>query len=283
MFAPDSVIWQRTSDIRLFGAAGYALLLQVAHPTVGAGVRQFSSYQGDPWSRLSRTAHFLLTMIYRGPEASAAFARRLREMHKDIKGTLPDGRRYHALEPEAFAWVHATLVDAIVQGNARFGVAMSPDERARFYEDFRRLGLSYGVRERDLPTSWDGFREYFDEMVRTRLENTDAVQDLIGTSYRGTPSPGLPGFVWRIVGGPFGRAMRVSGLALLPLPLRERFGVRWTERHERAARRIASVMRAATPLMPNALRVSGPHTLRLLDRFGDDRLRFGQTAPALRP
>ena len=35
--------------------AGYALVLQVAHPTVAAGVEEHSRYRQDPWGRLVRT------------------------------------------------------------------------------------------------------------------------------------------------------------------------------------------------------------------------------------
>ena len=31
------------------------------------------------------------------------------------RATNPDGSKYHALEPEAYAWVHATLIEATVR------------------------------------------------------------------------------------------------------------------------------------------------------------------------
>ena len=45
-------------DARLFAASGYALLLQVSHPTVGAGVTQHSNFKQDPWGRLIRTLDY---------------------------------------------------------------------------------------------------------------------------------------------------------------------------------------------------------------------------------
>ena len=39
-------------------------------------------------------------------------------MHKRIKGVRPDGERYHALEPRPYAWVHATLAEAIVRAHS---------------------------------------------------------------------------------------------------------------------------------------------------------------------
>lgn len=43
-------------------ASGYALLLQVAHPTVGAGVAEHSNYAQDPFGRLIRTLDYLFVM-----------------------------------------------------------------------------------------------------------------------------------------------------------------------------------------------------------------------------
>src|SRR5271166_4929316 len=51
LLAPDplTITWQCASDARVILAAGYALLLQVAHPTVGAGVSEHSQFLLDPW------------------------------------------------------------------------------------------------------------------------------------------------------------------------------------------------------------------------------------------
>ena len=82
----DSPVWRYGSDIRLFGTAGYALLLQVAHPTVGAGVAEHSTFQQDPWGRLHRTLDYVHGTIYGGPRLAGEIGRRVREMHRDIKG-----------------------------------------------------------------------------------------------------------------------------------------------------------------------------------------------------
>src|SRR5205807_8487468 len=55
LVGPDSVSWQRGSDARLYLVMLYPLLLQVAHPTVGAGVRDYSDFEKRPWARLLRT------------------------------------------------------------------------------------------------------------------------------------------------------------------------------------------------------------------------------------
>src|SRR5271165_7194283 len=97
---PGSITWRYAADARTLLAAGYALVLQVAHPTVGAGVAEHSAYREDPWGRLLRTLDFTTSVIYTDPVSAAAVARGIRLRHRRIKGVRPDGRRYHALDPD---------------------------------------------------------------------------------------------------------------------------------------------------------------------------------------
>lgn len=262
--APGSVVWRCAGDARLLVTAGYALLLQVSHPTVGAGVSEHSDFKADPWGRLLRTLDYTYAMVYGGPELAAEIGARVRDMHKGIRGVRPDGERYHALEPEAYAWVHATLADAIILGHRTFGLRMRPDEIESFWRDWRRNGRLVGVRERDLPEDWASFRTYFDRMVAERLEHNDAVRDVIATLAQpaAPPLPALPEPLWRIARFPAARATSLATVGLLPATLRERFGVGFTRTQARELRLLAAAARAATPLLPRSLRNTGPAYLR---------------------
>ena len=262
--SPGSVVWNYAGDGRLLATAGYALLLQVSHPTVGAGVSEHSNFKEDPWGRLFRTLDYTYSMVYGGPRLAAEIGRRVRDMHKHIKGVKPNGERYHALEPEAYAWVHATLVESIITGHRHFGLRMRPDEIERFYADWRRSGRLVGVRERDLPEDWARFRIYFDRMVAERLEDNEAVQDVLATLAQPArpPVPVLNDPAWRVIRFPAARALSIATLGLLPPLLRRRFGVRWTRPQELQLRALGAASRAATPLLPGRLRNTGPAYLR---------------------
>src|SRR5437763_9032721 len=101
--------WKYFGDFRDALLAGQVLVLQVAHPVVAAGVRDHSGYRDDPWTRLMRTTASLSVYIYGGPVAARYEADRLRTLHRRFHGVDEAGRRYHALDPHAYAWVHATL------------------------------------------------------------------------------------------------------------------------------------------------------------------------------
>lgn len=270
--AEGSVLWQRASDARVLAAAGYALILQVSHPTVGAGVLEHSNFAADPWGRLLRTLDYVYCTVYGGPQLAADTGRRVREMHKQIKGSHPDGSPYHALEPEAYAWVHATLAEAIVAGNSLFGRPLRVDQVERVYADWRRLGRIVGVRERDLPPDWPAFRVYFDRMVQERLEDTQSVRDVLAALARPTrpPLPALPNFAWSLARLPAAHALELATVGMLPATLRERCGLSWGPRQERELRAVGRVSRALTPLAPSSLLTMGPGYLRWRRGRGGD-------------
>ena len=266
LLGPDSVAWRRTSDIRLYLVMVYALLLQVAHPTVGAGVRDYSDFERRPWHRLLRTVDYVTLLVYGGTQAIAA-GRRLRTLHQRFTGIRQDGRRYHALEPAAYAWVHATLIDTYVTGHAYFGKPMGAAETEQFYREYRALGRLIGVRERDLPETWPGFRDYFERMTSEELVHTDSVDRVLRAIRRVPPPPvRIPELLWRTVRIPAGDALRLGGVGPMGPRLRARLEIPWSWRDELALRALSAGARSLTPVLPASLRITGPAQLRYRQR-----------------
>jgi uncharacterized protein (DUF2236 family) len=263
----DSITWRYASDSRLYFVMLYALLLQVAHPVVGAGVRDFSDFEQRPWNRLLRTIDYVTVLVYGGTDA-AAMGRRLRALHKGFKGVREDGRPYYALEPEAYAWVHATLLETYVAGHERFGRPMRPEQKERFYREYRGLGRLIGVRDKDLPATWPEFRTYFDETCANDLVRTVSVDRVLAATQGDVPPPLpiMPDLVWRAIRVPASRAMWLGGVGMLTPELRDRFGIDWTHKDERALERIGRTSRALTPVLPRPLQIVGPAQLRMRRR-----------------
>ncbi|WP_410658411.1 oxygenase MpaB family protein [Amycolatopsis sp. lyj-112] len=255
---PDSVAWQVVGDRRLLLGAGTALLLQVAHPVIGAGVHDHSNYTEDPWGRLDRTIDSLLSQVFGGQE-SIAEAERLREMHKAFKGIDHHGERYHALNPEAYWWVHGSTFWTTVRMHEVFVHALSREEKRRFYTEWRRLGLILGLREHHMPSDLEGFEVYFDDAVANRLEDNHTVRELLDSiTMRDTPAPPwwfLPETLWRPVRPAGGNVLTLCAIGLLPTVLRERLGLKWTDVDERRLRRLGAVTRKAGARTPARLRL----------------------------
>jgi len=94
-----SVSWKVLAEPAALLGGGRAVLLQVAHPKVGAGVEQHSGYARDPSARLFRTVDVMAKLSFASPEVSARQARLLERVHRRVVGTTDDGQPYEALDP----------------------------------------------------------------------------------------------------------------------------------------------------------------------------------------
>ncbi|HEY0165168.1 MAG TPA: oxygenase MpaB family protein, partial [Sphingomicrobium sp.] len=107
LFPRGSVIWRVHGDVTSMMVGGVAALLtQMLHPAALAGVWDHSDVRSDQLGRLRRTARFIAVTTYgRRDDAEQAIAR-VRAIHAQVGGTLPDGRAYRADDPRLLAWVH---------------------------------------------------------------------------------------------------------------------------------------------------------------------------------
>ncbi|MBB4686674.1 oxygenase MpaB family protein [Amycolatopsis jiangsuensis] len=247
--------WRYFGDFRDLLLAGQVLVLQVAHPVVAAGVRDHSGYTEDPWTRLMRTGASLSIYVYGGAEGARFEADRLRELHRTFTG-FADGRRYSALNPGAYAWVHATLVMAPVDAQRFFGRPLSPSELDEYYAQMCDVGRLLGVRERDLPASWPEFEQYYRETISSFGPN-ETIRTLFDTiATVGKPSPRLPDAWWRPIRKAHARAQMFLIRATVPAELRTRLGLEWTAADERRFARTRRMVRLLGTLVPPPLRTA---------------------------
>jgi uncharacterized protein (DUF2236 family) len=254
---PGSAAWRNASDWRLLLGSGRALLLQVAHPTVGAGVAQYSNFRAEPWQRLQRTVDSLMLQMYGGPRV-AAEAQRLRELHKDFKGVDHHGSRYSALNPDAYWWVHASLFESTLDLHAHFGKPLPLSEQEQLYQEWRELGEVLGIRSRLMPIDLAGFWEYFHDMVANRLEDNKSVRDVLAAlgDRRPVRPPwwSLPDAAWRLAAPAASKTMMTATVGTLPAGFRDRLGLQWTPKDERRLRLLSHTVRAGMPIVPPRLR-----------------------------
>ncbi|MEV5596389.1 oxygenase MpaB family protein [Streptomyces sp. NPDC052496] len=256
---PEAVAWRIGGDRRLLLLSGFLLLLQGAHPGIGAATQEHPNPVGaGPWQRLDQRMTSVFTLIFGGPAAFAE-AGRLRESHKGIKGVDGHGKRYHALNPEAYWWVHATLYRALVLSQQWFGRPLHPADQRLLYAEWRRLGLILGLREHHMPPTLDGFDTYFATMVDERLGDNRTMRDLLSIlDVSALPPPSW----WRLPRRDWQRLCRTAEpmvyalvVGFLPELLRDRLGLRWTRDDERRLRRFAAVVRTTAPLVPERWRL----------------------------
>ncbi|MEU4880154.1 oxygenase MpaB family protein [Streptomyces althioticus] len=255
-FTPDTLLWDMVGDVRVLLYLPAALVLQVAHPAVGAGVDEHSVFRTDPWGRARRSLDSLQLWVYGGDRAVEE-GRRLRRLHRDIKGTDTRGRAYHALNPAPYAWVHATGFPVFLRAAEYLFRPFDEAGERELHAEARRLGRILGIRERDMPGSVEEFWTYFDRVVHDELERTVVVDELLDPR-RSVPPPdeatAALRLLWPVLRPASLRLQVFVTRGLLPPVARERLDVPWTPRDERRLRLLGRVVRTVVPRLPERLR-----------------------------
>lgn len=211
-------------QVLLFGG-GRALLLEVAHPLVAAGVAQHSDFRRDPLGRLRRTLDAMSTLTFADRARALAAVRGIERSHQSIRGVLEEpvgpfaaGTAYDGRAPELILWVWATLVDTSVLVYDQFVAPLDSPAREEFYADQRAIARLLGVPSEQVPTSFGEFRAYFDAQVERGALCVGREAREIAASVLRPP---------RQLGD--GGMLRLLTAALLPEPLREAFELPWDE------------------------------------------------------
>lgn len=254
------VLWTVAGDIRGLLMLPAALTLQVAHPAVGAGVDDHSVFRTDPWGRGERSLRSLQLWIYGGP-AAAEEGRRLRAMHKRIQGTDAHGRRYHALTPAHYAWVHATGYPVFRHGLRLLARPLTEAQERQLYAEWLQVGRILGIHDRDMPQTIEEFWPYYHRVLDEELEATVVVRELLDPDAL-VPAPDrgpLPlrlvlRLLWPWLRGPLQRVRAFATVGFMPPDARAALGLEWTAAQDRRLRRFARIIRLVVPVLPERVR-----------------------------
>ncbi len=257
---PGGVLWSVVGDVRELLMLPAALALQVAHPSVAAGVDEYSVFRTDPWGRGERSLRSLQLWVYGGEDA-ALEGRRVRDLHRDVRGTDAHGRPYHALSPDCYAWVHATGFPVFQHALRYLARPLTEAQERQLYSEWLQVGRLLGVHDRDMPPTIEEFRPYFRRMLAHEVEETALLRELIALDApvpapdRGPlPVRALLGVFWPALLPSFVRLRRFLAIGLMPPEARQAIGLDWTEAQERALIRFGRGVRAVVPLLPGRLR-----------------------------
>jgi uncharacterized protein (DUF2236 family) len=115
---PGSITWTVNREVVMVAAWGRAILLQLAHPAVAAGVQHHSSFRGSIRAsvrRLQSTIGAMLSITFGDAEQMIAAAAGINAIHDRVRGRVGGAGRetYSAHDPDLQRWVHATLLESI--------------------------------------------------------------------------------------------------------------------------------------------------------------------------
>jgi len=253
LFGPRTVTWRVNREGVLLVGGGAALILQVAHPLVAAGVAEHSSYREDPWGRLYRTLELTTKLVFGDVTTAQKAARRIRAVHARVHGVTtehagryPKGTPYRANDPELLRWVHATLIHTSLAVYQRWVGPLTIAELRRYYEEQKRLAEVLGVPGERMPDTFAAFNEYFSDMLESdRIAVTAALLDVVDATLR----PDLP-----LVARPLTEALNLATVGLLPRRLRDELGLPWGPTRRRLLEASQIALRTILPALPQLLR-----------------------------
>lgn len=235
---------------------GRAILLQLAHPLVAAGVGAHSGFDAGALAyvrRMRSTSGAMLSLTFGTDPEVRKTAGRINAIHHRVHGRLdcavgryPAGTPYDATDPALLAWVHATLIDSQLRTYALFVGPLSRDEEDRYCAEAAQIGPLLGVAASELPDTKDRLEDYLDRM---RREDRLAV----GAGARQLADALLapPGRRWVAPAMWLGR---LTTLGLLPASIRDAYGFPWRPKDARRLRSAAALLRAARRVTPPLLR-----------------------------
>jgi uncharacterized protein (DUF2236 family) len=256
LYAPGSVTWRVSSDNALMLGGGRALLLQLAHPLVAAGVAAHSDFLEQPVRRLERTMTLTLGMVFGTMAQARESARLVNRAHDHVIGRLAEsvpgyaaGTPYRAGDPDLLLWVHATLVDSALATYATFVGPLSGSEREAYWRESWAIGRLLGIPEGAFPPTYPDFAAYVQTMVEERLQVTAEARRLAESVLR----PPL-----RLVPAATFWPHEVITAGLLPARLRAQYGLSWSPQRDAAYRALVLAFRGAVKAAPRWLRRAAP-------------------------
>lgn len=227
LFGPRSAVWQVHGDFTTMMIGGVSsLLLQMLHPAALAGVWDHSNFRQDMHGRLRRTAGFIGTTTRGSSAAANAAIMRVRSIHEQVTGVLPDGTPYAANDPALLTWVHVAEARSFLAAYLRYRDPAFPGARQdAYFEEMAMLARRLGAT--DVPTTRRDVTAYLQGM-RPALLCDERTHDVARTL--------LDQPATSVTAVPLQRVVLQAGVELLPawassmhgmsMPLAQRLAVR---------------------------------------------------------
>jgi uncharacterized protein (DUF2236 family) len=251
-----SISWTLNREIILVAGWGRAILLQLAHPLVAAGVREHSGFSRGMISsvaRLRSTVGAMLALTFGTDDEAIDVAARINTIHDRVRGHLAEpagrfaaGHRYSAHDADLLRWVHATLLESIPLVYERLVAPLTDDDRDRYYAEASIMEPLLDIPAGSLPRNTRDLGTYMQSVLAggtlTVTEGTRRIARAV-LYPRG----------WQLLWPAF-RPLQLITIGLLPPGIRQAYGFTWTDRDTRALRRWTTAIRMLRRAVPAVLR-----------------------------
>jgi uncharacterized protein (DUF2236 family) len=248
--SPSGITWTIAGERIALLSWPRAILLQLAHPLVAAGVAQHSGFRASPFARLHSTLTAMRQLTFGSDEAAAAARRRILGIHDRVNGTLHEavgahtgGARYSAHDPGLLLWVHATLLDSHVRILEPVLRPFTPEERDRYCREAALFAVALGATPDAVPRTWQQLQDF----ITAQIENG---QVTVGAEARALAAailrPAFARVMW-----PLQQASELVTIGSLPPAIRSGYGFAWNATRERRRQRVLATLRTLRAVTPD--------------------------------
>ncbi len=252
---PGGITWRIAGERLSLLAWPRAILLQLAHPLVAAGVADHSSFRGSPIAPLARlhaTVRAMRRLTFGSDAEAAVVVRHILSIHDRVNGQLRDttgvharGAHYSAHDPALLLWVHATLLDSHVRVLEPVLGPFTPDERDQYCRETAPFAVMLGAAPDQVPHTWAQLQAW----VALEIESGRVA---VGADARGlAPAvlrPGLGRLVW-----PLAQGAELITVGTLPPGIRSGYGFPWNATREHRMHRALAALRGIRRRIPDVL------------------------------
>jgi uncharacterized protein (DUF2236 family) len=143
---PGSISWEVNGDLASLIVGGTAaIIMEVLHPSVMAGVFTQSSYRTEPLRRARSTLGYVLRTTFGSTHGATGVIEQLKRIHGHVGGQRADGVAYRALDPALIAWVHTCIPWAVMRAYETYNRPLSVAEKDRYLAEQAPIGRMGGA------------------------------------------------------------------------------------------------------------------------------------------
>jgi uncharacterized protein (DUF2236 family) len=244
---PDSVTWKVNREAIVIAGWGRAILLQLAHPAIAAGVHDHSAFRGSlaaSLRRLRSTVGAMLALTFGDTEEMITAAAHINAVHDRVRGGIADaaGEAYSAHDPGPQRWVHATLLDSVPLVYELLVGPLTDGERDRYCLEAAHIEPLLGMPAGWLPRDSVQLDAYMREMLASERLVVTETSRALAHALLYPPH-------WYVAWPAF-RAMQLITIGSLPASIRRAYGFDWRPRDARAFARWTALLRTSRRLLP---------------------------------
>ena len=252
-FGPESMTWKMYREPCILLGSSRALLLQIAHPAIADGVKNFSNFQTEMAGRAHRTFTSMTRIWFGDKKTAINSAKRLYNIHSMIRGTavweIEDEtiyKPYCAADSDLLFWVLATMIDTTLIVTEKIKGEIPQKEKNQFFEESKITAQLMGIPLEHYPKDLEAFYLRYNAIINDNTLLVGKSGAAISKAIFNLPFP-IRAFLKLIAAG------------FLPVHVSKQFGLKLSPFSKAIFKIVIEFSKLNYKLMPDFLRHASPY------------------------